>query len=371
MSAHAWSNLGLPRVLNAAGKMTYLGSATLPATVVDRMAAAATQPVEMAELARRSGDHLAGLLGVPAATVTASASAGLVQAIAAAVVGADPALVQTVPDVATARRRVVLQQSHAVDFGAPITQLIRLGGGVPVPAGSANRCTPAHLAAAIGADTAAVLYVVSHHVHAETQVGLAETVELAHAHQVPVIVDAAAESDLTGYLTAGADLVVYSGHKAIGGPTSGLAVGRRELVAACAAQSTGVGRTMKVGKETIAGLLAAVEAYQSGADQFAALTERVDAARQAIGTDLPVRLRVETDATRPIPRLIVELLPDAGLTARELVSRLEAGDPSVRTRNHDADRGRIGVDPRELTVTGATLVGQAIRDALNAQEATR
>jgi uncharacterized pyridoxal phosphate-dependent enzyme len=371
MSTHAWSNLGLPRVLNAAGKMTYLGSATLPATVVDRMAAAATQPVEMAELARRSGDHLADLLGVPAAAVAASASAGLVQAVAATVVGADPALVQTVPDVSTSRRRVVLQQSHAVDFGAPVTQLIRLGGGVPVPAGSANRCAAAHLAAAIDADTAAVLYVVSHHVHAETQVSLAETVELAHAHQVPVIVDAAAESDLTGYVTAGADLVVYSGHKAIGGPTSGLVVGARALVDACAAQSTGVGRTMKVGKETIAGLLAAVEAYQSGTDQLAALTERVDAARQAIGTDLPVRLSVETDATRPIPRLIVELLPGAGLTARELIARLEAGDPSVRTRNHDADRGRIGVDPRELTVAGAAQVGQAIRAAIGVREQGR
>ena len=85
---------------------------------------------------------------------------------------------------------------------------------------------------------------------------LEATLEIAHERDVPVIVDAAAETDLHKYIAAGADLVIYSGHKSFNAPTSGIVAGRRDLIDACLQQNDGIGRTMKIGKEDIINLRA-------------------------------------------------------------------------------------------------------------------
>src|SRR5690606_34995178 len=108
------------------------------------------EPVDMAELKVRAGARVAGLIGAPAAVIVASAAAGIAQSAAAVIVGHDPVAIESVPDVRTARREIVLQKSHAVHFGAPIIQMLRLGGGIPVEAGSSNRCSDDQLAASIG-----------------------------------------------------------------------------------------------------------------------------------------------------------------------------------------------------------------------------
>ncbi|MDR6866226.1 putative pyridoxal phosphate-dependent enzyme [Microbacterium resistens] len=368
MTAGHWADLGLPRVVNAAGKMTYLGSATLSPGVVAAMSAAAVEPVEMARLKHAAGARIAELIGAESAQVVSSAASGIALAVAAVVVGRDLSAIESVPVPGTTRRRVLLQNAHAVHFGAPITQMVRLGGGLPVEVGSANRCTPAHLAEAIDADTAAVLHVVSHHVMAESEVSLEESIAIAHAAGVPVIVDAAAETDLRGYAGSGADLVCFSGHKAIGGPTAGVVAGKSVLVASCAAQEVGIGRAMKVGKETIAGVLAAVEEYLRVPPDPEELHARLASVVEAAGDGLRARFEVVLDPTRPIPRLVIEPSDDAHLTARELGDVLEMGSPSIRTRNHEAARGRIAVDPRELTDEDAREVGRALRRLLTGEE---
>src|SRR6185437_15732386 len=103
--------------------------------------------------------------------------------------------------------------------------------------------------------TAAGVFVVSHHVVDYGQVPLKRFAELCHAKGVPVIVDAASEYDLHGFLASGADLVVYSAHKFLGGPTAGIVAGRKSLVRATFLQNCGIGRGMKVGKEGIAGAI--------------------------------------------------------------------------------------------------------------------
>ena len=93
-------------------------------------------------------------------------------------------------------------------------------------------------------------------------IGLAEFCAVCHARGVPVIVDAASEYDLKGFLSRGADIALYSGHKFLGGPTSGIVAGRKDLVRAAYLQNRGIGRGMKVGKESIAGVMAALEAWE-------------------------------------------------------------------------------------------------------------
>jgi len=127
-----------------------------------------------------------------------------------------------------------------------IVQLMRMAGGVPHPIGAINSVADAHLTGAMSPDVAAFLYVQSHHSVQKGTLTLARCIEICREFSVPVLVDAAAEEDLTHYVTSGADLVTFSGGKAIGGPTSGIVAGRADLVEACRAQNAGIGRPMKV-----------------------------------------------------------------------------------------------------------------------------
>lgn len=357
-----FARLGVRDVINAAGKMTYLGSSAPDAEVTTAMAAAAARYVDMAELKDAVGRRVAELAKAPAGWVVSCAAAGIAQCVAGAITGTDPALVEAVPDRLPERREVILQKGHAVHFGAPMTQMLRMAGARVCEIGTVSRTEPYHLTSVLGPASAAVVFVVSHHAGGTGALDLPTVVALAHDAGVPVIVDAAAEVDLRRYLDAGADIAIYSGHKAISGPTSGLVLGSPELVAACAAQEAGIGRTMKIGKETLAGIIVALERYVAGhttraqAELHAVLTE----IQRSLAGRTPADLAIVEDATRPIPRLRLAVPADGALSARELVRRLEAHDPSVRTRNHQVASGVIEIDPRGLSLDEAVPLADIV-----------
>ncbi len=361
-----YERLGLRRVLNAAGKMTYLGASAVEPEVAEALATAAQGYVEMDRLLDRAGERIAAATGAEAGMVTCAAAAGIAIGVAACITGADLTLVQQVPQVPVTRRKVVIQRGHAIDFGAPILQIIRLGGGEPVEIGSSNDTKPALLKGALTPDVAAVVYVVSHHAVQDGMLPLEQVVAEAHAAGVPVLVDAAAEVDLRKYIATGADLVVYSGHKAIGGPTSGMIAGRRDLIAACRMQNQGIGRTMKIGKEGMIGFLTALDLYvrqdpDGIGEQTRALAEALVAGLQGIAG---LTVRAVKDGTRPIWRAQLALEEGARLTARQLIAVLESGDPVVKTRNHEADSGIINLDTRTITREQVPALIQAITLAL-------
>ena len=150
---------------------------------------------------------------------------------------------------------------------------------------------------AINERTAAGLYVVAHHTVQYGMLSLEEFCEICHANGVPVIVDAASEYDLRGFLARGADIVIYSGHKFLGGPTSGIVTGRKDLVRAAYLQNRGIGRGMKVGKESIAGTMAALEAWEKR--DHAGIRRREDAA-----------LHLWKDALQGLPGIAAKIIPD-------------------------------------------------------------
>lgn len=376
LQASPFGDLGLRRVVNAAGKMTYLGGSALSPGVAAAMAAAGQAYVDMAELQQQAGRRIAALTGAEAAMVTSCAASGLVAAVAACLTGIDMGRVRSLPDTSGLERvEVVIQRGHAVDFGMPMLQLIRMTGARPVEVGSVNRTDPEEFRAALSWRTAAVLYVVSHHAQRDGMLALDEVIEMADGRGIPVIVDAAAEMDLRAYVAAGAAAVVYSGQKAVGAPTSGFVVGRSEIIEACRLQQYGICRPMKVGKEAIAGLLRALEEYVEGAEEqrTRALEQRARRLASALsevvereGGAESARVDVVPDETRPIPRVRLSLLgADAGHRARGLVRGLEGGDPSVRTRNHHVDSGVILFDVRTLKdeeiETVARRVGEELR----------
>jgi D-glucosaminate-6-phosphate ammonia-lyase len=367
---YTYERLGVPRVLNASGKMTRLGGSVLTPDVLRAMAEASGAYVDLDELRARAGAVIAGFTGAEAAWVTSGAAAGIAVMTAAVVAGADPVRVARLPNADWEPRSVLIQSGHWVDFGAPVEQMVRLGGGRPVAVGTPTRVTAEELRTALQPATAAVLFVQSHHTAQAGMLALDQVLGIATERHVPVLVDAAAEEDLRRFVAAGAALVTYSGGKAFEGPTSGFVAGRAALVEACRAQERGLARAMKVGKEGILGLLAALEAYVTRDETAERGRQRATVAELLSAlAGLPHTRVAEApdEAGREIVR--VALTPDAralGFTAAELARALAEGtarEPRVMVRAHRAREGTIALDPRPLAKADVPVLVEAIHAA--------
>lgn len=258
----AWHDAnGFSRIINVSGTMTGLGGSIVRESPRSATVAAMGRFVRMHELQAKASGVIARLTGAEAGCVTASASAGITLCVAACMTGSDPARVEALPLDPGPKSEVAVQLGHLCGYGAPVSTSIELAGARVRQVGQSTLSMDHQFAGALSDRTAAALYVVSHHVVHYGQIPLARFVEIAHARGVPVIVDAASEYDLTGFIAADADLAIYSGQKFLGGPTTGLIAGRRDLVRAAYLQNIGIGRGLKVGKESIAGVIAALEAW--------------------------------------------------------------------------------------------------------------
>lgn len=342
---------GLRQVINASGKMTALGASAVHPEVGTVLGAAAGDYVVIEELYEAAGERIAKATGAEFAVPTIGAASGIAISVAACIAGTDIGAVEAIPLTTTNRTEIVLPKGHAVHFGGSIIQMMRIGGGTPVEAGHANLVTAAHIESAITERTAALFYCKSHHAVQKGMVSLADMIKIAHQHDLPLIIDAAAEEDLKKYVAMGADLVLMSGGKAIGGPTSGFIAGKRKYVEACVAQYKGVGRAMKVSKEAVAGLLAAIERYEQRDMEGDAMRDKarmewlVEQLKSVKGVKASIK---QDEAGRAIYRCSIEILPESGLTAAEVVAKMEAGNPAIYTRNHQVNLGIINVDPRPM-----------------------
>jgi D-glucosaminate-6-phosphate ammonia-lyase len=361
-----YQEFGLKRVINASGKMTALGASAISRKVAEAMGQAAADYVKMDDLLVAAGKVIADATGAEDGCPTTGAAAGIAISVAATIAGTDLSRIERLPSSEGLANEVILQKGHAVNFGAPISQMVSIGGGKTIEVGQSNHVEEAHIQAAITDRTAALLYIKSHHAVQKGMVSLQSMIEIAKSHHVPIIVDAAAEEDLRSYIRLGADLVIYSGGKAIGGPTSGFICGRKDLIAACRAQYSGIGRPMKVGKEAVVGLLYALREYleNDGTDEVRAYQrERMRWLAEQL-KDVP-GLRCELvrdEAGRDIHRLHLKVDPTiTGLTAYDVVQKLESGDPAIYTRNHYANVGIIAIDPRPLLEGQERVIAERLR----------
>ena len=352
--------LAVDRVINASGRMTKLGVNVLSDDVMEAMAIAGANYLDIEKLQRAVGHEIARLIGTEDAMVTTGAAAGISHMVAACIAGSDLTRVQALPDTRGAPDQILIQAGHQVDFGANVTQLIRLAGGKPIPVGAVNGVSEEHLVGLIGSQTAAFLFIQSHHAVHKGMLSLDECIAICAAHRIPVLVDAAAENDLVRFTNSGADVVTFSGGKAIGGPTSGIVAGRAELVEACRAQSVGIGRPMKVGKEQLVGLFTAVSTYMER-DVLAErerCSTRVD--RLIGGFNGCCKTKILTDeAGRGIER--------AGIVtdrqqASEMVRFLQNGAPPIYPRSHLVNTGIVAFDPRPLNDSDVDVIIHRVRE---------
>jgi len=361
----------LTRVINACGKMTHLAGAAVLPPIAAQATAALPDFFDLDELQKRAGAVIAEATGAEWGCVTACTAAGITLGIAACMTGADRGKIAQLPETAGMANEVVIQRGHLVNFGAPITQTIRLSGARVVEVGTVNDTEEYHLENALSEHTAAVVFVVSHHTTRSGSVSLERVVEIAHARNIPVVVDGAAQSFLIRRIVeAGVDLAICSNHKYLSGTTAGIVCGRRDLVEAVALQSRGIGRPMKVGKEGIFGAMAALE-YRMQLDVGAWQKEQDRKMHHIIDRLAPlsgVAMRVEPDPNgNPFSRARLDLDAEAtGINAQTLAYALADGDPSIRLRAHHAEEGYVQIDAIEMTDADVELSCERIQALLEA-----
>jgi uncharacterized pyridoxal phosphate-dependent enzyme len=356
--------LGLRPIINVSGTMTALGASIVVPEAVQMAEGILSEFVEINELHRRASATIAQATGAEAGCITASCSAGITIAVAGCMTGADLARIEQLPDATGMKDEVLIQAGHMVYYGAPIEQALRLTGAKVMPVGQSTFARPYHLTGKINERTSAAVYVISHHAVQYGQIDLAEFCAICRDRGVPVIVDAASEYDLRGFLAKGADIVCYSAHKFLGGPTAGIVAGRKDLVRAAFLQNNGIGRGMKVGKESIAGAIAALEAWGKRDHNAvrARETSYLKLWMERLAKVPGLKPSIIPDPTdNPLDRLKLEVdAAESGTTAWALAAALARAEPPIIVRDHEVEHGHFYLDPCNLHPGEAEVVANQI-----------
>ena len=327
-----YDKLGVQKVINAWGTITRIGGSRMPPEAFEAMAEAGRSYVDLDELHRKAGQYIADLVGVEAAQISSGAAGGVVLAAAACLTGTDHERILALPNTEGWRNEIIVQESGPGNY---VYQGMRHAGAKLVQVGSEDALTVADIEGGLSENTAAIMLYLD----IRPQPSIAEVSPIARRAGVPIIVDAAAElpprSNLTQPLADGADLIIFSGGKGICGPQStGLVLGQAELIDACRLNSnphSSIGRPMKVGKEEIAALIAALEVFVATNED----AETAEYKRRAdyVVAELEGIVGIRAQATmhdpraRPtVPRVFIDLDDDFGLTAKEVVAQMRAGD---------------------------------------------
>jgi len=336
-----YAELGVRPLINAATSWTTVGGTLMAPEVFDAMRAAGQAFVDMHELQELAGAEVARLTNNDAAYITCGAAAAISLGVLAARTHGDPLAISRLMSGDELPDEVVMHTAHRV----PYDPAVRLAGARIRTVGNVLQTFEHELEATISQRTAAILYVVGGFV-APGALSLETVVRVAHAHGVPVIVDAAGQLPPVENLwrftkQAGADMAVFSGGKELCGPqASGLILGGRSWIEAVRANGSPhqrLARALKVGKEEIMGLVTAVGQFVATDHdrRWVDLHERSDRLARMLGGIEGVTTCVEDTnaAGARLPRVRVTIDPVAvGSTASAVVARLWDGEPRIAVR---------------------------------------
>ena len=375
-----YQKLGVTPFINAAGTYTVLSASTMPDEVQAAIALAAKKPVNLNELLEASGAYLAKQLRCEAALVTSGAAAALVVGTAACVtMGNDQAILGIPTDSAGLKNEVIVQKSHRYGYDHAVRNCgIRF---VEVE-------TIDQYEQAFNDHT-----VMAHFFNAGGgKISGEDWVRVAHQHGVPCFNDAAADvppiSNLWKYTQMGFDLVTFSGGKGLRGPQcTGLLLGRKDLIEAAkknnSPNSNTIGRGMKVAKEEIVGLVAAVDWFlkQDDAAMEAEYRRRADAIAKGLNSVPTLQTQIFVpEVANHVPHLHITYDQNrVKITGAEVMKKLREGTPRIElnpsTGGASASAGLPG-GPNTIVVGvwmlqpgEETIVANRLRDVLKAAAA--
>lgn len=398
-------DFGVSPVINAAGTKTRIGGSLIRPEAVEAMRAAAESFVVLSDLQSQASRLISDLTGAEAGYVTSGAGAGMMLATAAVLARDDFSIMSQLPDTTGIPDEIVMARTHRTGydhaFRAAGAEIVDIGtNDYHLGTGSTN-VEPWELEQAITEETVAVGYIEKSY----TQPELSVVTDIAHEHDTPVIVDAAAElpppTNFSQFIEQGADLVVFSGGKAIRGPqTTGIVAGRQALIESIALQNLdmhiageiwdppellcdidlsdgvprqGIGRPLKVGKEELAGLLTALELFveEDQAEQRQQWLRRAEYFDdQLSGLDgLDPAIECTDESIAPVVAVAVDA-EIAGTTATELARTLRDDDPRVFVGSDRLHRGEIVLNPMCLKDDQVDYVLDRIVTAIDVEHTT-
>ncbi len=377
-----YEKLGVPTIINAAGTYTTLTAACMPPVVLAAVQRAALHPVRLHDLQVRSGEYIARRLKCEGAVVTSGASGAITLATAACLQYANNCSPLAMPQAIDGmKNQVIVQRAHRYGYdhamflcGARVTEVVTLDEYKKACA-AGNAIMTNFFNAAEEEDGEA----------GTAQIGREEWLRVAHEHNIPCHLDAAADmppiSNLWKYTEMGFDLVAFSGGKGMRGPqNAGLLLGKKHLTDLAQQNNNpgdGVGRGMKVAKEQIVGMVAAVDWVLSHTEESMQgdYQKRVDVISAAV-KGIP-SVKTETIVPRianHVPHLLIRFDPSVrGVTTSEIVAQLRDGKPSIELNPNTGQPPNQGIpsDANTLVVgvwmlqPGEDLVvGRRIREAL-------
>lgn len=388
-----YEDLGVRRIINACGTWTWLGGTLMAPEVLEAMAEAAKSFVTLEDLQAKAGSFIAEVTSSEAAYVTCGASAAITLGTAACLTGLDPVKMNRLPDTDGMRNEVIIQKCQRSGFD----RCLRAAGARLVEIGISDRCLGYELKHAINENTAAVFYTVEK--HEDAGLSLTEVLEIAHEHEIPVLVDAATQlpprSNLKKFSKMGADLVCFSGGKAIRGPQStGILCGRKSLVTAAALNNqdtdipwrwrtdlfdntliegppeNGIGRALKVSKEEIIGLVTALKLFLAGDDGeelkgWDRLVEHLVEKLQVLPGTTVEKIPSILGPHKRIhpPSVQITLNVDAKVTINELADTLRQTDTPIYCREQ-FKKNTIVMNPYNLKWDDLEIITRRLREIL-------
>jgi D-glucosaminate-6-phosphate ammonia-lyase len=362
-TGNVYEELGLTTVINAQGTMTYLGG-SLPHPEVEAVMALAGQHfVPIVELEVAAGKRICELLKLPPeydAIVTCGAAAGMQSGLAGILTGNNPKFIEQIPDLTGMKSEVIIQKSHRNPFDH---QLRNTGAKLVVVE------TREDVKKAINPQTAMMHF--SNFANASGQIKVDEWVKLAHENNLPAFIDAAADtppvSNLWNFAKMGYDLIAFSGGKAIRGPQcAGLLIGKKELVANALLNNSPhedvIGRSQKVGKEEIVGMVKALEIYLN--EDHGAIEKEWWRRLDAISSEVTRVPGVTTsyhvpDVANHVPHMNIFWDPrKISLSPRDASKAMREGKPSVVIGGSESGLGMSSfmLKPGEEKIIAARLV---------------
>jgi D-glucosaminate-6-phosphate ammonia-lyase len=386
---------GVEPIINVSGSVTRLGGAPMPQAVLDAFCAAAADAVPLDELQGAASRVIAEATGAEAGIVTSGAAAGLTLGAAAILTGYNLGRMEKLPHTEDFPHEFVVAREHRNGYDHAVraagARFVEVGFQEIVAGAGVRRAEAWEYEAAFGPKTAGVLHVYD--VNAAPP--LAELVKRAHACNLPVLVDAAGElpprSNLQSIIATGADLVVYSGGKAIRGPqATGILCGRRDLIGSALLQMLdmddhlelweppaalidksklagmprhGIGRALKVSKEQIAALLTALKLFTSGAydRELIDMERRLQQIAGAL-TKAPVRCQILPSDGQSYP--LLEITLTGSKSAFEVCGSLRRGKPSVQVGHLKLAQETLVINPLNLNDERAAALIRRMQEAL-------
>jgi len=332
-SGNPYEELGVTTVINCEGTMTMLGGSVLRPELEAVMAMAGRHFVSIPDLEVAAGKRIAEMLKLPegySALVTSGAAAAIQSGLAGILTGDNEALIRQLPDVTGMKSEVIIQKSHR----NPFDHQLRSTGIKLIEIESRD-----DLRQAVNDRTAMMHF--TNFANAAGQIKVDEWVKLAKQYNIPCMNDAAADtppvSHLWDYANMGYDLITFSGGKAMRGPQcAGLLIGRKDLVAYALLNNSPhedtIGRSQKVGKEEILGMVKALELFLK--EDHEALAREWQARLQGISQELTKIPGVSTEFFTPdianhVPHMRITWDSRVGLEPKQVSKMLRDSKPSI------------------------------------------